>query len=1461
MKKGFTLIEMLGVIVLLGVIALITVPTINIVVKNSEKTALNQTITTLETAAYSYSDSNSLGYSSKTQILEIETLKETGFIKNETIIDPTTDEELTGCIFYRWDDNHKQYKFNYSKDCELKELNVEITNISGEFNDLGWANKDFFVNIKTNGLSYSYCVSDKKCNPKAVVNSSEGSAYVTTESESIYVCAYAMDGDIASEVVCSEKFKLDKTLPVEGSVEIFGTQGENGWYTSDVEIKVTDGTDELSGHKETVIDKNIISNDTKEETVTVTTKDNADNVINKNHIIKIDKTKTIVKPTITANDNITSNNWHKSQFILTFNTTSNPVSGITYYYGTNANDLTSKGNSVTVAANTTGITYYVKACNGAGVCSDVSSYVAKLDTSSVAKPSITANDNIASGLWHSNNVTLTFSSSSASTSTSGVTYYYGTSSNNITNKGVSVTVSTNSATENGETYYVKACNEAGTCSEVATYVLKIDKSSMSAPSITASDGKASSTWHTSDFTLTFKTTSTPVSGITYYYGTSENSLTSTGGSVTVNTNVEAKTYYVKACNGAGTCSNVSSYVAKLDKVTPSITISKTVVDNKNVLTATLAETSVSKYSYVWYKDGSVISGATSASYTTSTSGTYKVKVTTGAGLSATSSDYVINSYTIIYNMNGGTGSIANQTKIQDLTLTLSTTKPEREGYEFLGWSTSQTATSAEFVSGGSLTTNGDKTLYAVWKSLYDGVPDVSYKVGDIVTYQGIDFLVVKDNGDTVTLVTKSNVGTGAYGSSTTFAGSTASTFLNTTWVNSNSKLSKEISSGAVVKDSTTNSYVRLLTKSELSTSLPNASGTNFWTLTANGSSVYYGLPDGSSTYTKYSVSANSQGTCYSGSSTDLSAVSSSYNKNTLSNSTVTASAAPSATSAVTSTSYALSASGSCLASYSTSKKTVAETCNCTGTNCSNTYECTKTSTFNTTLTTSTQVLGSSCTGYNCTKYNTNYSTTKTSTISTPYTTSSWCTTTSTRTTNTNYYKTTSLTSSQIYYTVQTTSTSYLKSYPLTGYNYYSYSYVNGYDYYKTTSLTGTGYGYTTKTTSTKYYYATNITSTKYYYGTSTTSTKYYSGSGITSYGYYLGTSTTSTKYYYATKTTSTQWTTSTKTTSTSTSKKYLLSTSYYCAACNTGQFEYPDSCSGGKLSGTNCIETYYYSDSGDCRDDYGATCPNTSYFVTTSGAKSSIKTTSTSNVKYYYKHRSTYVYNYYKTTSVTSTRYYLGTGTTSTKTYWGTSRTSTQYYLGTGVTDYDYYYDYPVTSTGYYKTTSVNATYHYYTTKTTSTKTYYATSTTSTQNLYGTTTTSTSYLKTTYPTSTGYWYTTKTTSTKHDLTSGCNGSTTVTYSQAANTSYYSTPTTTTCAGSTCNGYSTSYNYLKTTKQTSTPYQTTCGTQSTTCSTCDTCDVEYTVYTASGADASWSRYVVSEQTNALGYRAVITVMKK
>lgn len=72
------------------------------------------------------------------------------------------------------------------------------------------------------------------------------------------------------------------------------------------------------------------------------------------------------------------------------------------------------------------------------------------------------------------------------------------------------------------------------------------------------------------------------------------------------------------------------------------------------------------------------------------------------------------SYTVKYNANGGSGAPSAQTKWKDQTLTLSSTKPTRSGYTFVGWGTSSTDTTEDYSAGGEYKSNSSANLYAIW---------------------------------------------------------------------------------------------------------------------------------------------------------------------------------------------------------------------------------------------------------------------------------------------------------------------------------------------------------------------------------------------------------------------------------------------------------------------------------------------------------------------------------------------------------------------------------------------------------------------------------------------------------------------------------------------------------------------------------------------------------------------------
>lgn len=99
-----------------------------------------------------------------------------------------------------------------------------------------------------------------------------------------------------------------------------------------------------------------------------------------------------------------------------------------------------------------------------------------------------------------------------------------------------------------------------------------------------------------------------------------------------------------------------------------------------------------------------------------------------------------NTYSVKYDANGGTGAPSSQTKTYGKALTLSTVKPTRENYNFLGWATSASG-SVAYAAGASYTANAAVTLYAVW-----GLAYVKPRITGLVISRANESSEISDDG-------------------------------------------------------------------------------------------------------------------------------------------------------------------------------------------------------------------------------------------------------------------------------------------------------------------------------------------------------------------------------------------------------------------------------------------------------------------------------------------------------------------------------------------------------------------------------------------------------------------------------------------------------------------------------------------------------------------------------------------
>ena len=653
-KKGFTLTELIAVIVVLSLlISISTVVFIN-VRKNVLKKAYEDLVLYLETKAEEYADNTGI------IVINVEDLIKEGYVTpddGKAIYNPETKESMN-CYIIKSSFVEGRYKAKLSENLGVSNdgtcntytrvSDIEICRFDGDtcksIGDNEWFNKDVTLGVKYRNAVLSGDNVTYDWSSTNGFTSNEATVKTSTElvSHNMYKCEVVF-GNVHGEA--SKSIAIDKQKP-----KIISVSFDKEWSSEKtVTIEATDMNGsgiKGYGFNSDTCEKYQTSNSFKviiSGTYKICVIDNAGNV--ETDSVKVDNINfKPEKPTITADDNVESGKWHKGKFVLSFYSyVGEELGPAVYYYGTSENDLNNTGGSVTVTQN--GLTYYVKACNNTGLCSDISSYVVKIDSAKPNAPSFTASDGITSNNWHKGEFTLSIGGSSAS---SGIKYYYSLNANNVDTEYVG-NISVKDET-NGTTYYAKACNGVGVCSDVVSYIAKLDKTtSIKAPTITASDGILSGNWHRTNFTLHFSGSSS-TSGVTYYYGIRTSSMYSTGTSTSITSETSGTTYYVKACNAAGLCSSVSSYIVRLDKATsikaPTITASDGILSDrwhKSNFTLTFSgSTSTSGVTYYYgTRTNSMTSTGTSTSITSETSGTtYYVKACNAFNVCSSTSSYI-----------------------------------------------------------------------------------------------------------------------------------------------------------------------------------------------------------------------------------------------------------------------------------------------------------------------------------------------------------------------------------------------------------------------------------------------------------------------------------------------------------------------------------------------------------------------------------------------------------------------------------------------------------------------------------------------------------------------------------------------------------------------------------------------------------------------------------------------------
>ncbi|MBE6138251.1 MAG: type II secretion system protein [Firmicutes bacterium] len=118
MKKGFTLVELLAVLSILGILAVIIIPSVATTIKNSRVAAYDKQLYVLATATEKWGTQhlNELPETTSNNIVAVdfETLYQAGEIASYPVQNPITGNDLEGCILISYNLQYKQYEYKYS---------------------------------------------------------------------------------------------------------------------------------------------------------------------------------------------------------------------------------------------------------------------------------------------------------------------------------------------------------------------------------------------------------------------------------------------------------------------------------------------------------------------------------------------------------------------------------------------------------------------------------------------------------------------------------------------------------------------------------------------------------------------------------------------------------------------------------------------------------------------------------------------------------------------------------------------------------------------------------------------------------------------------------------------------------------------------------------------------------------------------------------------------------------------------------------------------------------------------------------------------------------------------------------------------------------------------------------------------------------------------------------------------
>lgn len=507
--KGFTLAEILGVIVVVGLLLILIVPTVINRLNSTKDEAKEAGMNLVYSAADQYIRENAKKYPSGKSgryCIAIQTLIDEGKLV-APVKDVSTGEDISdkSVMVTIYSAGTSDYEIREGDDCEsiasLPMIDFIVTPTGSD-----WVQKRTARIIwpKMNG-SYKARYRIEKGNWIYVdsINNEEGGyidvPFTETAYSKLLEAQYIGDGgETSSNNIIYSRINIvnvDSTPP-NCSLKTSGTMGDNSWYTSSVTVSFKSKSDEISGVAKSGIGRTssytfgsnslVQSSDTGGVTYYGFVEDKAGN----RNLCSISFKKDGTKPTcgLTDSGSMGNNGWYRSNVTISMSNRGDNLSGVASVGMSTGGTSYNGSTSMTLSSDTTGKTYYGFIKDKAGNTNSCSKSVKR----DVTKPTCTIRDSGSKGNngWYRGNVTVSLSSSDA---TSGVASYGVGQGGGSLNGSSSVTHSNDTG---GVTYGGIVKDNAGNESTCSTSF----KKDSTPPTCTSTKGN---TWTTSGVTISY----------------------------------------------------------------------------------------------------------------------------------------------------------------------------------------------------------------------------------------------------------------------------------------------------------------------------------------------------------------------------------------------------------------------------------------------------------------------------------------------------------------------------------------------------------------------------------------------------------------------------------------------------------------------------------------------------------------------------------------------------------------------------------------------------------------------------------------------------------------------------------------------------------------------------------------------------------------------------------------------